>query len=88
MSEIVTMSSKGQIVVPKSLREQLGIDTGSSFAVFGKEDTLILKKINVPTAKETFAKVNAWATKMAREKGWKEEDVVKQIHKGRGVKSV
>lgn len=88
MSEIVTMSSKGQIVVPKSLREQLGIDTGSSFAVFGKEDTLILKKVNVPTAKEVFEKVNAWGTKIAKEKGWKEEDVVKRIHRGRGVKSV
>lgn len=86
MIDIVTMSSKGQIVVPKDLRDQLGIDTGANFAVFGKDDTIILKKIKTPSAKEVFAKINAWGTSLAKAKGWKEEEVVDKIHKGRGVK--
>ena len=87
MSELVKMSSKGQIVVPKELREELDLDTGSSFVIFGKEDTLVLKKVNLPSAKEAFERINKWGTKITREKGWKEKDVMKMIHKGRGVKS-
>lgn len=87
MSEIITMSSKGQIVVPKDLREELGIDRGANFVIFGKDDTLVLKKVKLPSAKEAFEKIHKWGTKLAKEKGWKEEDVTKLIHKGRGVKS-
>ncbi|MCK5282203.1 MAG: AbrB/MazE/SpoVT family DNA-binding domain-containing protein [Nanoarchaeota archaeon] len=87
MTEIVTMSSKGQIVVPKNVRERLDIDVGSSFAVFGKDDTLILKKVKVPNAEEVFQKVHKWGSSLAKQKGWKEKDLMKKIHKGRGIKS-
>ena len=83
MTEIITMSSKGQIVVPKDLREELDIGTGSNFAIFGKDDTLVLKRVEVPSAKEVFEKVNKWGTELAKEKGWKEKEVMKRIHKGR-----
>ena len=81
MTEIVTMSSKGQIVVPKELREEMKIDSGTHFVIIGKDDTLILKKINVPKAKEVFAKVHTWGTALAKKKGWKEEDFLKRINK-------
>ena len=78
MAEIITMSSKGQIVVPKDLRKEFGFDTGTNFAIFGKDDTIILKKVNVPTAKEVFEKVHKWGTQLAKKKGWKEEDFIKR----------
>ncbi len=73
MAEMVTMSSKGQIVVPKEMRKEFGLETGTNFAIFGKDDTLILKKVNVPTAKEVFEKVHKWGTELAKKKGWKED---------------
>ncbi|MDP3766171.1 MAG: AbrB/MazE/SpoVT family DNA-binding domain-containing protein [Nanoarchaeota archaeon] len=87
MSELVKMSSKGQIVVPKELREELNLETGTSFVIFGKEDTLVLKKVDLPSAKEAFERIHKWGTKLAKEKGWKQGDVMKIIHKGRGVRS-
>ena len=81
MAEIITMSSKGQIVVPKELREEMKIDEGTNFAIFGKDDTLILKKIEVPKANEVFEKVHKWGTELAKKKGWKEEDFIKKINK-------
>lgn len=80
MSEIITMSSKGQIVVPKELRKELGIDTGTNFVIFGKDDTLVLKKIDVPKANEVFQKIHKWGTQLAKRKGWKEEDFIKKIN--------
>ena len=87
MSEIITMSSKGQIVVPKELREQLSLMTGTSFVIFGKDDTLVLRKVDVPTAEQAFAKIHAWGKKLASQKGWKESALMGTIHRGRGVKS-
>ena len=87
MGELITMSSKGQIVIPKHLRDELKIDTGTNFAIFGNDDTVILKKIEVPKAKEVFAKVHKWGTSLAKQKGWKESDVMRKIHKGRGIES-
>ena len=72
------MSSKGQIVVPKDLRKEFGFDTGTNFAIFGKDDTIILKKVNVPTAKEVFEKVHKWGAQLTKKKGWKEEDFIKR----------
>lgn len=74
------MSSKGQIVVPKNLREQLGISIGTNFAIFGKDDTLVLKMIDVPTKKEAFDKVHKWGMQLARKKNWKEEDFNKRTN--------
>jgi antitoxin PrlF len=86
MSEIVRMSSKGQIVIPKSLRDHLDLDSGTNFAVFGENDTLVLKKVTVPTAKEAFETLHKWGVNLAKEKAWKESSVMRTIHKRRGVK--
>ncbi len=85
MAELTTMSSKGQIVVPKDVREYMGIKEGTTFAIFGRDDTLILKRVNVPTAKEAFEKIHKWGVEFAKKRSLKEEDVEKIIHKGRGL---
>ena len=87
MSELTVMSSKGQIVVPKDIREELGLRTGTTFAVFGKEDTLILKKVNVPSAKEAFARIHKFGVGFAKENRLKENSVDDIIHKGRGIRN-
>lgn len=87
MSELTVMSSKGQIVVPKDIREELGLRTGTAFAIFGKDDTIILKKVDIPSAKEAFDKIHKWGVKFAKSRGLKESSVEDIIHKGRGIKS-
>ncbi len=46
--EITTVSSKGQLVIPQGIRDNLGIKTGDLFAVASSNDILILKKLNNP----------------------------------------
>ncbi len=87
MSELTTLSSKGQIVLPKDLREDMHLGPGTTFAIFGRDDTIILKKVNVPSAKQMFEKVHKWGVNFAKQKGMKEEEIEKIIHKGRGIKS-
>ena len=50
--EIAKVSSKGQLVIPQSIREKLKVREGSMFAVASCDNTLVLKKIENPLTKE------------------------------------
>ncbi|MFQ6136071.1 MAG: AbrB/MazE/SpoVT family DNA-binding domain-containing protein [Candidatus Hydrothermarchaeales archaeon] len=51
--EIAHMSSKGQIVIPKKIRDTLAVGAGDPFAIFRTpENTLILKPIKTPSIEE------------------------------------
>jgi len=56
-SELVTISSKGQIVIPKALRHELRLTPKSKMLVYGEKDTVILKKIEVPEIYKEWAEV-------------------------------
>lgn len=79
---LTKMSSKGQIVIPKTVRDDLDIREGDVFAVFGRYDSVILKRIRVPSDEE-FERVLAAGRKHAEEKGITPEDVDRAIHEYR-----
>jgi AbrB family looped-hinge helix DNA binding protein len=47
MTELTRISSKGQIVIPVKIRNQLEIDEGSVIAIDTTKDLIILKKVDV-----------------------------------------
>ena len=73
--QMTTASEKGQVVIPQDIRDELGIESGTKFAVYGKGDTIIFKRIEIPTAKD-FEKLAAFGRKFAKKKGIKEKDVL------------
>ncbi len=50
--EIVKMSPKGQLVVPKEIREQSGFESADRFIALPVEDGVIFKKIDIDVTKE------------------------------------
>jgi len=46
--EFTRASSKGQVVIPQDIREELGIKEGTPFAVAVQDRTIVLKKIELP----------------------------------------
>ena len=75
---ITKLSSKGQIVIPKELREILGLETGEVFAMFGEGDTIILKRLSLPTDRE-FEELLEWGSEFAKRKKITRKDVLKAI---------
>jgi len=77
MSEITItkLSSKGQIVIPKTLRKLLGLKTGEVFALFGENDTIILKKLSIPSTKE-FDDLLKWGSAYAKKNNISKKDVL------------
>ncbi|HXH32760.1 MAG TPA: AbrB/MazE/SpoVT family DNA-binding domain-containing protein [Bacteriovoracaceae bacterium] len=46
------LSSKGQVVIPEDIREQLHLKEGDQFVVIGQGDVVILKAITPPSMDE------------------------------------
>ena len=46
--EVTTVSEKGQVVIPQSIRKELGIKPKTKFLVYGRGDTVIMKKLELP----------------------------------------
>jgi AbrB family looped-hinge helix DNA binding protein len=53
-SEVTTISEKGQVVIPQSIRKELGIKPKNKFLVYGKGDTIIMKKLELPDLKKEW----------------------------------
>jgi len=50
--DIVKMSPKGQLVVPKAIREQIGFEPSDRFIAMAVEDGVIFKKIDIDVEQE------------------------------------
>lgn len=77
------MSSKGQVVIPETIRKALGLKEGEQFVVVGRGDTVILKSIESPPMNQ-FKSLVSQARKVARKEGLKRADIAAAIKKVRG----
>ena len=65
--DVTTMTSRGQIVIPQTVRKALKIVEGSKFVVAGSVDTIILKRLELPSIQE-LKSLLAQSRKMAQKK--------------------
>ena len=80
MSNIATtkLSSKGQVVIPEDVREELGLEPGAQFIVMGEGDVVILKRIEAPDRRE-FVALASKARRQARRAKMKRSDIKKAV---------
>lgn len=76
------MSSRGQVVIPESVRSEMGLKPGSKFVVLWHDDVVMLKVISPPSLEE-FAVVQKRLQQQARDQGLKRKDISKAIAKVR-----
>ena len=84
--ELTRLSSKGQVVIPGSIREKLELDGGEILAVSSKDNMIVLKKIESPTEEDelrTFSEIReAWEEiAQGKFKKTESEDFLKEISK-------
>ena len=80
--EITSISSRGQVVIPQSLREKLGIHEGEKFIVIGEDNTIVLKKVEMPSFKG-FEKLLKKTREFVKKKNLKETDIEESIKEAR-----
>ena len=74
MSEIIEMgkiSSRGQIAIPTSIRDEMNLQEGNKVLFVLEDDALLLKKVT----SKTFAEITKPLKKAAKKAGMKEKDV-------------
>lgn len=81
--EITSMSSRGQVVIPFDLRKKMKLKEGERFTVFGNKETIILKKLEMPSFKEFDNLINK-TREFAKTKGIKKSDIIESIKRVRG----
>lgn len=72
------MSSRGQVVIPEEVREQLGLIPGTQFVVVGDRDVVILKTLAPPSMRE-FDSLIGEARQQAKLVKLKRSDIQKAI---------
>ena len=76
--ETASLSSKGQIVIPNAIRNDLKVGTGAKFAVISDGHNILLKPIERPK-KEEFDSLIKKSRTYARRVGLKKRDLTKAI---------
>ncbi|CBK75156.1 looped-hinge helix DNA binding domain, AbrB family [Butyrivibrio fibrisolvens 16/4] len=74
VAEVTSVSTKGQVVLPKSIRDALAIRPGAKLIVMSDGDNILIKPIKTPTLSEfsdLMDKAQAWAESV----GLQEEDI-------------
>ncbi|MBD3155987.1 MAG: AbrB family transcriptional regulator [Candidatus Aenigmarchaeota archaeon] len=74
--QVTTVSPKGQVVIPQEIRKEMEIKSGTKFAVYGRTDVIIFKRLELPTVND-FENLVDFGKKFAKKRGIKKEDVLK-----------
>jgi len=85
MSEIIemgTVSSRGQICIPTTIREHMGLEEGNKMLFVLQNNSLFIKKVT----SQTFAEITKPLKEDAKKSGIHESDVESIVHRFRKTK--
>lgn len=71
---VLTLSTKGQLVLPNDLRKNLSLEPGDKIIAYWSNDSIVLKKLELPSDND-FEKEIDETVKYAKENGIKEQDI-------------
>lgn len=80
-TEITTMSEKGQVVIPQRIRKSLKIKPRTKFAVYAKDDMIIMKAFQIPPLEREWSAIfEAMDKKNVK---ISEREVIDEVHSSR-----
>ena len=85
MAVIAAMSSRGQIVLPISIRRKLNLGEGSQFLVVTDDENILLKPVKEPSLDEFYSLIEQ-AQKTAAQLGLTEEEIHAEVKAMRAEK--
>ena len=80
--EVTSMSVKGQVVIPRAVRFDLGLKPGSKLMVMSDGDNILIKPLQAPKL-AAFERLVIESRAYAKQSGLKKSDVAAAIRKVR-----
>jgi AbrB family looped-hinge helix DNA binding protein len=86
-SDVTVVSSKGQVVIPLKLRKKLGIKSGNKLAIYGDQDAIIMRKLEMLDLREELKAIyDRMDKRIAKYGELSEQEIVEIIQKYRRPK--
>ena len=79
MIEVVSLSSKGQLVIPKDVREEMGLSPKDKFALVASGDNILLKRIKEPDLRKRMRTLMTEFAVEMKKQGITREEAMKEI---------
>ncbi len=79
MEELVKMSPKGQLVVPKEIREKEKFKPTDRFIAVRINGGVVFKRVNIPNVKVEFKSLSRDIEKHFKERNIKQKDVEEAV---------
>jgi len=76
--DVLTLSTKGQLVLPNDLRKNLSLEPGDKLVAYWSNGSIVLKKLELPTESD-FEKEIDKTVLFAKENGITEQDIANEI---------
>jgi AbrB family looped-hinge helix DNA binding protein len=87
-ADITVVSEKGQVVIPQTIRKKLGIVPKTKLLVYGYQDAVIMKKLEVPDiTKELEAMYKRIDKRIAKYGALTQDEVEEEIKQYRKKKA-
>lgn len=81
---VTVVSGKGQVVIPEAIREKLGIGPKTKLLVYGYDDAVIMKKMEMPDVVKDLERIYRKVDKKIKKYvELSDEDIQKEIQKVR-----
>ena len=77
--ELVKMSEKGQLVVPRRIREKEGFKSSDRFVAIDVKDGVLFKKVDIPEVKIEFEALSRDIQSHFKKHKIKQEDVAEAV---------
>lgn len=77
--DLVKMSPKGQLVVPREIRAKENFKPSDRFVAFGVKGGVLFKRVSIPDVKIEFESLSREIAKQLKEREVKEKDVEEAI---------
>ena len=83
MIDVITMSSKGQFVIPRDIREEMCIQQQDKFIIVHDNDSILLKKIKREEANQKMKKLLDKFSRKFQEAGITPDDLKEEIKRAK-----
>jgi AbrB family looped-hinge helix DNA binding protein len=78
-ADVTVVSEKGQVVIPQSIRKKLGIGPKTKLLIYGYQDAVIMKKLEVPNITKELEEIYKRVNKKIEKDGELSNDEINEV---------